>query len=64
ISRLITRKVGGMLIASFVTTILSGFCGLILSIHLNIPTSGSIALVSIILFSLAYLIRSIRTRLV
>lgn len=64
VSRLITSRVNGMLIISFAITVFSGLCGLAISLYLNIPTSGSIALVSIILFSLAYLARSIKTRLV
>ncbi|MEM2351208.1 MAG: iron chelate uptake ABC transporter family permease subunit [Thermoproteota archaeon] len=64
VSRLITHRVSRMLIVSFATTVFSGLCGLALSLHLNIPTSGSIALVSIILFSLAYLVRFIKNRIV
>ncbi|MBO3768857.1 MAG: iron chelate uptake ABC transporter family permease subunit [Thermoproteota archaeon] len=64
VSRLTTRRVSGMLITSFATTIFSGLCGLALSLHFNIPTGGSIALVSIIIFSLAYLARFIKNRLV
>lgn len=64
VSRLITRLVSKMLIVSFATTIFSGLCGLVLSLRFNIPTSGSIALVSIMLFSIAYLVKFIKTRLV
>ncbi|MBO3800671.1 MAG: metal ABC transporter permease [Candidatus Brockarchaeota archaeon] len=64
VSRLITIRVNRMLILSFAITVFSGFSGIAISLYLNIPTSGSIALVSIMLFSLAYLVRFIKNRLV
>jgi ABC-type Mn2+/Zn2+ transport system permease subunit len=44
-----------MLTASFIIAVSSGLAGIILSINLNIPTSGAIALVSIALFSAVYI---------
>ncbi|MBS7634467.1 metal ABC transporter permease [Candidatus Bathyarchaeota archaeon] len=54
-SRLLTQNIGRMLAASFIIAVLSGLAGIILSLFLNIPTSGAIALVSIMLFSAIYI---------
>lgn len=55
VSRLLVRRVGAMLIISFVIAMISGLGGIVFSLLYNIPTSGSIALVSVILFLSAYL---------
>ncbi|MEM2088678.1 MAG: metal ABC transporter permease [Thermoproteota archaeon] len=62
VSRLLANHIGGMLTASFVTAILSGLGGIALSLYSNIPTSGAIALVSILFFSLAYLVKVVSKR--
>ncbi|MEM2940740.1 MAG: metal ABC transporter permease [Thermoproteota archaeon] len=62
VSRLIVHQVGRMLTVSFATAILSGLGGIALSLYFNIPTSGAIALVSILFFSLAYLAKVVSKR--
>jgi len=64
VSRLVASRVSRMLVVSFATVALSGFFGLTVSLYVNIPTGGSIALASIVIFSLAYLIRFLKVRLV
>jgi zinc transport system permease protein len=60
-SRLITRNISRMLTASFIIAVSSGLAGIILSINLNIPTSGAIALVSIVLFTAIYVHKALKT---
>lgn len=55
VSRLLANHIGRMLATSFAIAILSGLGGIALSLYSNIPTSGAIALVSILFFLLAYL---------
>ncbi len=57
VSRLLARRIGMMLTVSFAAAILSGLGGIVASLLYNIPTSGAIALVSIILFSSAYFVK-------
>lgn len=54
-SRFITRKVSTMIIVSLIIAVISSFIGIILSLRLDIPTSGAIALVSTIVFFLSYI---------
>lgn len=54
-SRIMTQSTSKMLIISFLMALSSGISGIALSYQLNIPTSGTIALVLTALFSLAYL---------
>lgn len=57
VSRLLAKRIGTMLVLTFVTALLSGFGGIAMSLLYDVPTSGSIALVSVLLFSSAYLLR-------
>ncbi|MGB9717160.1 MAG: metal ABC transporter permease [Thermoproteota archaeon] len=57
VSRLLVRRVSMMLTVSFTVAVLSGLGGVVASLLLDIPTSGSIALASIILFSASYLFK-------
>ncbi|MBS7627753.1 metal ABC transporter permease, partial [Candidatus Bathyarchaeota archaeon] len=53
-SRLLTKNVSRMLVASFFISILSGFAGIALSLGYNIPTGGAVALVFILFFLITY----------
>jgi len=64
VSRLATGHINRMLVVSFSIALLSGLCGLALSLYTNIPTSGAIALVSVMLFLIAYFIKIIKSRFV
>jgi len=55
-SRLITRQIDRMLVGSFLIAFLSGLGGIFLSLYSHIPTSGAVALISILIFSLIYII--------
>jgi len=57
VSRLLARRIGMMLTASFAAAALSGLGGIAASLLYNIPTSGSIALVSVVMFSIVYLVK-------
>ncbi|MCX8170387.1 MAG: metal ABC transporter permease [Candidatus Bathyarchaeota archaeon] len=54
-SSIITRNVGMMIISSLIIAMLSGIMGIALSLQFNMPTGGTIAISSTILFSLTYL---------
>ena len=56
-SRLITRQIDRMLVSSFLIAFLSGLGGIFLSLYSHIPTSGAVALISILIFSLIYVIQ-------
>lgn len=56
-SRVIARRIGGMFMASFIIALLSGLSGVIVSFQVNIPTSGAIALISTVAFTIAHLIK-------
>lgn len=56
-SRLLTRHIDKMLIGSFLIAFLSGLGGIFLSLYCHVPTSGAIALISILLFTLIYIIQ-------
>lgn len=62
VSRLLTRRIGVMLAVSFTAAILSGLGGIAVSLLYNIPTSGAIALVSVILFLTIYSTRMFSKR--
>jgi ABC-type Mn2+/Zn2+ transport system permease subunit len=57
VSRLLARRVSMMLAVSFTVATLSGLGGVAVSLLYDVPTSGAIALVSIILFSASYLFK-------
>lgn len=59
-SRFITHKIDTMLLASLIVAALSGLTGIVLSLYLNIPTSGAISLSSTALFLSSYLARKRR----
>ncbi|MEM3815679.1 MAG: iron chelate uptake ABC transporter family permease subunit [Candidatus Bathyarchaeia archaeon] len=54
-SSIIIRDLGKMMLTSILMAMLSGVAGITISLQLNIPTSGAIAIVSTIIFSLTYL---------
>mgnify|MGYP000477527520 CR=1 FL=1 len=56
-SRLLTRHIDKMLVGSFLIAFLSGLGGILLSLYSHIPTSGAVALISILVFSLIYIIQ-------
>lgn len=60
-SRLLTKNVSRMLVASFFIAILSGLAGMALSFAYNIPTGGAVALVFTLFFLLTYFLEHIRT---
>ncbi|MEM2929737.1 MAG: metal ABC transporter permease [Thermoproteota archaeon] len=62
VSRLLARRVGMMLTVSFTAAVLSGLGGIAVSLLYDIPTSGAIALVAIILFSACYLFKLVLKR--
>lgn len=55
-SRLLTRRISNMLAISFIIAVFSGLGGIALSLLCNIPTSGAIALLSILLFLSTYML--------
>ncbi|MGQ9596450.1 MAG: metal ABC transporter permease [Thermoproteota archaeon] len=55
-SRLLTRRISNMLTISFMIAVFSGLGGIALSLLCNIPTSGAIALLSILLFLSTYML--------
>ncbi|MBO3832804.1 MAG: metal ABC transporter permease [Candidatus Brockarchaeota archaeon] len=57
VSRLLARRIGMMLLAAFTVEAISGLGGITVSLLYDIPTSGAIALVSIMLFSACYLFK-------
>ncbi|MBS7611544.1 metal ABC transporter permease [Candidatus Bathyarchaeota archaeon] len=59
-SRFLTHSIGRMFVTSFLIALISGLGGVALSFYFNVPTSGAIALVSIVLFASAYLIKARR----
>jgi len=59
VSRLLARRVDMMLIVSFAAAALSGLGGIAASLLYNIPTSGSIALVSVAMFSIIYVVEKV-----
>lgn len=61
-SRLLVRRIGLMLMTSFSVAVLSGLSGIAVSLICNLPTSGAIALISIVSFSFAYLGKLILSR--
>ncbi|MEM3956949.1 MAG: metal ABC transporter permease [Thermoproteota archaeon] len=62
VSRLLARRIGMMLLASFTVEVISGLGGIAVSLLYDIPTSGAIALVSIMLFSACYLFKLVLKR--
>jgi ABC-type Mn2+/Zn2+ transport system permease subunit len=64
VSRLATRHINRMLIVSFFIALFSGLCGLALSLSTHIPTSGAIALVSVMLFLITYFTKVLKSRFV
>jgi len=60
-SRFLTRSISRMFIVSLSIALSSGLGGIVLSLCSNIPTSGAIALVSIVFFTITYLVKGRRS---
>jgi zinc transport system permease protein len=59
-SRFLTHSISRMFIISLLIALSSGLGGIALSLYFNIPTSGAIALISTIFFTITYLIKGRR----